>query len=98
MGRLRGVGPRVESAGGFVKHGEGGPVEGGQAALLSGRALGGDLKGGQIAQGLADFLEAMLQGDGVWGEGVGERTTHGGQGVAHERPLLAGVGDGPGAQ
>jgi hypothetical protein len=42
--------------------------------------------------------EAMLQGNGVRGEGVGDCTTHRSQGVAHERALLAGVGDSPGAQ
>jgi hypothetical protein len=49
IGRLRGVGPRRESAGSFVKHGEGGAVEGGEAALLSGRELGRDLQGREIA-------------------------------------------------
>ena len=98
MGRLRGVGPRGEGAGSFVDLRAGGAVEGGQAALLSGRELGGDREGSESAQRVADFLEAMLQGDGVWGEGVGNRTTHRGQGVAHECALLAGVGDGPGAQ
>jgi hypothetical protein len=98
IGRLLTVGPRREGAGSFVEYGAGGAVEGGQAALLGGREFGGNLEGGQIAQGLADFLEAMLQGNGVRREGGGKRTTHRGQGVAHERALLAGVGDGPGAQ
>lgn len=73
-------------------------VEGGQPALLGRRELGGHLEAGQIAQGGGDFLEALLDGDGVWGEGVGNRTAHRGQGVAHERVLLAVVGDGKGAQ
>lgn len=98
MGRLLGVGPRRQGAGGVVKHGEGGPVEGDQPALLGGREFGGDLEGGEIPQRVADFVEAMLQGNGVRGEGVGDCTTHRSQGVAHERALLAGVGDSPGAQ
>ena len=81
MGRLRGVGPRRKGAGSFVKHGEGGAVEGREAALLSGRELGRDLEGREIAQRGADFLEAMLHGNGVRGEGVRDRTAHRGQGV-----------------
>lgn len=92
------VGPRRQGAGSFVESGTGGAVEGGQAALFSGREFGGNLEGGQITQGVADFLEAMFQGDGVWGEGVGNRTAHRGQRVAQERALLAGVGHGKGAQ
>lgn len=92
------MGPRRQGAGSFVEDGGGGAVEGGEAALLSGRELGGDLEGSQIAQRLADFLEAMLHGDGVWGEGVGQRTTHAGQRVAQERTLLARLGNGKGAQ
>lgn len=98
MGRLLGAGPRVEGAGSFVKNGAGGAVEGGQAALLGGRELGGDLEGSESAQRVADFLEAMLQGDSVRGEGVGNATAHRGQGVAQESGLLAGVGDGKSAQ
>jgi hypothetical protein len=98
MGRLRGVGPRGKGAGSFVDAGAGGAVEGGQAALLSGREFGGDLEGSEIAQRVADFLEAMLHGNGVRGEGVRNRTAHCGQGVTYERALLARVGDGPGAQ
>ena len=82
----------------MVKDGAGGAAEGGEAALLGGRELGGDLEGGEIVQSLADFLEAMLQGNGVGGEGVGKRATHRGQGVAQEGALLAGVGDGKSAQ
>jgi hypothetical protein len=81
IGRLLQVGPRREGAGSFVDDGAGSAVEGSQAALLSGRALDGDLEGSQIAQSAADFLEAMLQGNGVWGEGVRDRTAHRGQGV-----------------
>ena len=78
--------------------GAGGAVEGGEATLFSGRELGGDLEGSEIAQRVADFLESMLHGNGVRGEGVRDRTAHRGQGVAQERALLAGVGDRPGAE
>ena len=98
MGRLLGVGPRLEGAGSFVNNGAGGAVEGGQAALLGGRELGGDLEGSELAQRVGDFLEAMLPGDSVRGEGVGNRTAHRGHRVAQEGGLLAGVGDGKGAQ
>jgi hypothetical protein len=98
MGRLLGVGPRGEGAGSFVKDSAGGAVESGQPALLGGRQFGRDLESGEIVQRLADFLEAMFQGDGLWREGVGNRPTHRGQGVAYERPLLAVVGDSPSAQ
>lgn len=98
MGRLLGVGPRRKGTGSLVQYSAGGAVEGGEAALLGGRQLGGDLEGSEIAQSVADFLEAMLQGNSLWREGVGNRTAHRGQGVAHERALLAGVGDGPGAE
>jgi hypothetical protein len=82
----------------LVKYGAGGTVEGGKPALLSGCELGGDLEGGEIVQSLADFLEAMLQGNGGGGEGVRNRPTHRGQGVAQEGALLAGVGDGKSAE
>jgi hypothetical protein len=49
IGRLLGVGPRREGAGSFVDDGAGGAVEGGEAALLSGRELGRDLHGREIA-------------------------------------------------
>ena len=98
MGRLLWVGPRVEGAGSFIKYGAGGTVESGKPALLGGSEFGRDRENGEIVQSLANFLEAMLQGDGMWREGVRKRTTHRGQGVAHERVLLALVGDSPGAQ
>lgn len=98
IGRLLKGGPRREGAGSFVEYGAGSAVEGSEAALLSGRELGRDLEGGEIPQRVADFVEAMLHGNGVRGEGVGDRMTHRRQGVAHKRALLAGVGDGPGAQ
>ncbi len=98
MDRLLGVGPRGEGAGSFLTYGAGGTVESGKPALLSGCERGGDLEGGKIVQRLADFLEAMLHGNGVWGEGVGNRTAHRGQGVAQEGALLAGVGDGKSAE
>lgn len=98
MGRLLWVGPRVEGAGSFIKDGAGGTVESGKPALLGGRELGGDLEGGEIAHSVADFLEAMLQGNDVRGEGVRDHTAHRGQGVAQEDALLARVGDGKSAQ
>jgi len=97
MGRLLWVGPRAEGAGSFVKDGAGGAVEGGQAALLRGREIGGHLEGGQITQGVGNFPEAMLHGDGVWGKGMSDSPAHRGQGVVQEGALLAVVGDGKGA-
>jgi len=98
IGRLLKVGPRREGAGSCVEYGAGSAVEGSEAALLSGRELGRDLEGGEIPQRGADFVEAMLHGNGVRGEGVGDRMTHHGQGGAQESALLALVGDRKGAE
>jgi hypothetical protein len=88
-----GVGPRLEGAGSLFEQHKSGPVLRSDAALLGRCEFGGDLEGGEIMEGLGDFPEAVLDGGGLWGEGVGCITTEHCAGVAQQGALITVIGD-----
>jgi hypothetical protein len=70
------------------------PVLRSDAALLGCCEVGGDLEGSKVMEGLGDLPEAVLDGDGLWGKGVGRITTEHGAGVAKESASITVIGDG----
>jgi hypothetical protein len=92
------VGPRREGAGAFGEKHRRAAVEGADAPLLGRCELWGNLELDQLAQGLADLLETVLDCRGLRGQSVGLVPAEGGPWVAHQGALVAAVGNGVGGQ